>query len=68
LWRHEWRERLGIRWYERRFRAIAPQCRWELLEEWSRRTLEEPSDRFRIVGRKENVELVALTGPFANDE
>src|SRR6516164_1235558 len=55
-WRRQ--ERLNgfwIRWHERNGRAIGPQCRWQLFEERSPRSREEPSECFPVVSRKEKV-------------
>lgn len=63
-----WRQSLGIRRYARSLRAIAAHSRRQLFEERSRRTLEEPGGRFRIVSRKDKVELIASMGFFMNGE
>jgi hypothetical protein len=60
--------RFGTRRQIRRSRTIGPQRGGQSFEQRSGRTLEQPSDRFRIVSRKKDVQFVALMGFFANDE
>jgi hypothetical protein len=52
----------------RHWRATSPHRRWQLFKKGSPRTLEKSRDGCRVVSRKENVELVAFTGFFANDD
>jgi hypothetical protein len=66
--RRQEQETFGIRWHKWNCRAITPQCRWQLFEERSGRTLDERRGRFLGASRNEKFEFVTSMGLFANDD